>query len=68
MAKACGYQNVVVVDNFKDLDKALKVAQKADKLCLIEVKCSIGARDNLGRPNITPLKNKENFIEYVKTL
>ena len=34
----------------------------------IEVKCSIGARDDLGRPTTTALENKINFMEYLKTL
>ena len=68
LAKACGYQNITSADNFEELDKELEFAQKSDKLCLIEVKCSIGARDDLGRPTTTALENKENFMEYLKTL
>ena len=68
LAKACGYQNITSADNFEELDKELEFAKKSDKLCLIEVKCSIGARDDLGRPTTTALENKENFMEYLKTL
>ena len=39
-----------------------------NELSLIEVKCSIGARDDLGRPTTTALENKVNFMEYLKTL
>ena len=35
---------------------------------LIEVKCSIGARDDLGRPTTTALENKKNFMDYLDTL
>ncbi len=65
VAKACGYQSVKCVNNFKQLDKALQKAKNSDKLSLIEVKCSIGARDDLGRPTTTALKNKQDFMEYV---
>lgn len=68
IAKACGYPNAVSVMSFNDLDKALENAKKTDELSLIEVKCSIGARDDLGRPTTTALENKENFMEYLKTL
>ena len=68
IAKACGYPNAVSVDNFEDLDKELKSAKERNELSLIEVKCSIGARDDLGRPTTTALENKENFMEYLKTL
>ncbi len=68
IAKACGYPNAVCVDNFDDLDKELEMAKGRNELSLIEVKCSIGARDDLGRPTTTALENKQNFMEYLKTL
>lgn len=68
VAKACGYPNAVCVDNFEDLDRELEVAKRRNELSLIEVKCSIGARENLGRPTTTALENKQNFMEYLKDL
>ena len=68
IAKACGYPNAVCVDTFEDLDKELDAAKSRNELSMIEVKCSIGARDDLGRPTTTALENKENFMEYLKTL
>ena len=68
VAKACGYPYSVSVDTFEDLDKELADAKGRDELSLIEVKCSIGARDDLGRPTTTALENKVNFMEYLKTL
>ncbi len=66
IAKSCGYSYAVSVDNFDDLDKELKLAKSHDELCFIEIFCSIGARDDLGRPTTTALENKENFMEYLK--
>lgn len=68
IAKACGYPNAVCVDNFADLDKELEVAKSKNELSLIEVKCSIGARSDLGRPTTTALENKQGFMEYLKEL
>lgn len=68
IAKACGYPNAVCVDNFNDLDKELEEAKGRNELRLIEVKCSIGAREDLGRPTTTALENKQNFMEYLKKL
>ena len=68
IAKACGYPNAVSVDTFEDLDKELERAKAIDELCLIEVKCSIGAREDLGRPTTTALENKINFMDYVCNL
>ncbi len=66
IAKACGYPYAVSVDNFEDLDAELAKAKQAVMLSFIEVKCSIGAREDLGRPTTTALENKENFMEYLK--
>lgn len=66
IAKACGYPYAVCVDNFADLDMALEEAKARNELSFIEVKCSIGARENLGRPTTTALENKENFVEYLR--
>ena len=66
VAKACGYSYVVSVDNTDALDKELAAARERNELSLIEVKCAIGARDDLGRPTTTALENKVNFMENLK--
>lgn len=68
IALACGYPNAVCVDNFEDLDKELKAAKCRGELSLIEVKCSIGAREDLGRPTTTAIENKANFMRYISAL
>ena len=66
IAEGCGYPAVASVDCFEALDKALNEAKHDRKLSFIEVKCSIGARDDLGRPTTTAKENKENFMKYLK--
>lgn len=68
VARACGYPYAVCVDSFDALDAELKAAKERRELSLIEVKCSIGARDDLGRPTTTALENKERFMNYLKSL
>lgn len=68
VAKACGYPKAVKVSTYDELDAELQKAKNSNELCLIEAMCSIGARDDLGRPTTTALENKENFMEYLKTL
>ncbi len=65
VARACGYPNAVCVDSFDALDKELKAAKERNELSFIEVKCSIGARDDLGRPTTTAIENKQNFMGYL---
>ena len=66
IAKACGYSYAVSVDNFNNLDSELNKVKSLDALSFIEIKSSIGARDDLGRPTTTALENKENFMNFLK--
>lgn len=68
IAKACGYSYAVCVDNFEDLDKELETVKSLNRCSMIEVKCSIGARSDLGRPTTTALENKRNFMNYLNEL
>ena len=68
VAKACGYPYAVSVGNFKDLDIELQKAKERKALTLIEIKCAIGAREDLGRPTTTALENKVKFKKYLETL
>lgn len=65
VAKGCGYPNAVCVENEADLDAALAAAKQCGELTLIEVRCAIGARDDLGRPTLTAQENKRNFMGYL---
>ena len=68
IARACGYPYAVCVDTFEALDHALEEARARRVLCLIEVKCAIGARTDLGRPTTSARENKQNFMNYLRTL
>ena len=68
IAKACGYPNAISVNSFEELDKELEMAKARNELSLIEVKCSIGAREDLGRPTTTALENKQNFMKYLQSI
>lgn len=63
IAKGCGYPSAVSVGNFEDLDRALKQVKSSNELSLIEVKCAIGARADLGRPTTTARENKDQFVQ-----
>ena len=68
IAKACGYNYSVRVDDFDSLDGELLRAKQGKGLSFIEIECAIGARDDLGRPTTTARENKDNFMDYVSTL
>ena len=65
VALGCGYERAVRVENYADLDACLLQARSAQCLTLIEVKSSMGARADLGRPTTTAKENKENFMRML---
>lgn len=65
VAKACGYPNAVSVEDITELDQELRIAKMRRKLHMIDVKCAIGAREDLGRPTTTALENKHSFMEFL---
>lgn len=67
VARACGYKSVLSVNSQDELEQALKTAKLTNELVFIEVKSSIGARDDLGRPTTTPIENKESFENFLRS-
>lgn len=65
IAKACGYENAFCVSDWDNLNEALVYVKEQKGLSLIEIKCAIGAREDLGRPTTTAAENKKNFMEYL---
>lgn len=68
LASACGYPYSVCVSTYDDLDVELTRAKNRNELSFIEVRCSIGARENLGRPTTTAYENKNQFMRYINLL
>lgn len=65
IALGCGYEHAVRVENYADLDACLLQARDAKCLTFIEVKSSMGARADLGRPTTTAKENKESFMKML---
>ena len=66
LARACGYPKALSADNPEALERALEGTKASHELTFIEVKCALGARDNLGRPTTTPQENKTSFMENLE--
>lgn len=65
IGKACGYKESYSCNSRKELEiYAEKIANIAGPI-LLEIKVKKGAREDLGRPTITPISNKEIFMEYL---
>lgn len=66
IALSCGYKNSFYVDNLNQLKTILNEIKDKSGPIFIEVKSSIGSRDDLGRPTTTPIQNKEAFMRYLR--
>ena len=66
IAKACGYPFSVSVEDAESLDRELEKAAGRQDLSLIEVKCGLGARANLGRPTTSAAENKKAFMSRLE--
>lgn len=66
IAQGCGYCSAVSVSDEEALGTALQKAVTSSKLTFIEVKCGIGAREDLGRPTVSARENKDNFMKFLQ--
>ncbi len=66
IAKGCGYKEIYVCTDEENLRKCLREIREKSKLAFVEVRVKKGARDNLGRPTLSPIENKENFMNYIR--
>lgn len=66
VARAVGYPNVFSVDNKEDLLETLNCVGLMSGPILLEVRVKKGNRKDLGRPTVTPVRNKELFMNFLK--
>ena len=48
------------------LNEVLKTVNEMQGPVFLEVKVKKGARKDLGRPTITPIQNKDSFMDFLK--
>ena len=63
VALACGYRHALKATTREELDVALAQVTDLEGQVLLEARCAIGARNDLGRPTTTPIQNKEAFMK-----
>lgn len=68
IAEGCGYANVYQVSELEQLRNVLQTVKDTKKLSFIEIKTSLGARADLGRPTTTAEENKLGFMEYLSEI
>lgn len=66
VAKAVGYKMAVSTSNKQQVKDAIKDAATTGGPVFIEIKVRKGSRKDLGRPNTTPVQNKDAFMVFLK--
>lgn len=64
--KGLGYETVFQVETKKELEEKLEDFIICKGPALMEIKIHKGARDDLGRPDISSHKRKELFMDYLQ--
>lgn len=67
VARACGYTATRMVDNETDLIEGLQWLKQERGPTLLEIRVKVGARKDLGRPTRTPLENRMDFEENLRS-
>lgn len=67
IAKANGYADAFSAETKEEIEYKIKKIRKINGPVLLEIRISKGARKDLGRPTITPIKNKEDFMRFLAT-
>lgn len=68
IALGCGYHLAYSISDIETLDRILGRVKKTRQLTMIEIKSSIGSRENLGRPTTSTKENKIKFMEYLSRI
>jgi len=66
IASDCGYGYVAQASTEQEVLQHIRLAVKGKNSAFIEIKCRCGARTDLGRPDRTPLVNKQDFMKFLK--
>ena len=68
IAHGCGYKKIIRICSIKDINKKLHQAELSKELTFVEILSAIGSRSNLGRPTLSTIENKKNFMNYINNL
>ena len=66
IAKGFKYKEVFIADTKKSLKENIIKLINTDGPVMLEIKVNKGARENLGRPTLSPIENKNNFMNFLK--
>jgi len=65
IALGCGYKNAFEAKNQQEIEEGLCKLKECEGPSLLEIKCNLGHRKNLGRPTRKPIENKSCFMHFL---
>ena len=69
LSKSMNYKNYILANDEETLEKLIKkLSNNLENPTLFEIQVQTGSRSNLGRPTITPKKNKLNLMAKINEL
>lgn len=66
IAQACGYTRTSRVKDAAEIAREINRSYNTEGPVLIEIIARKGSRSDLGRPSSTPLRNREDFSDWLK--
>lgn len=66
IAKANGYSVILRATSYDELKTQLEILRESQGPALLEVCVNKGARPDLGRPTVSPIENKVNFMRFLR--
>ncbi|MCX6794952.1 MAG: phosphonopyruvate decarboxylase [Candidatus Falkowbacteria bacterium] len=66
LAQACGYKNIYLAETLEEIESKINLLKNSVGPSLLEIRINSSSRENLGRPNISPVDNKKDFIKFIR--
>ncbi len=66
IAKSFNYQNTFFATDKSSVENSLKAIKSLNGPILLEIRVNKGGRKELGRPTLSPIENKNNFMSFLK--
>jgi phosphonopyruvate decarboxylase len=68
LAQACGYKHIAELANAQKLEQTVQEYSKTTGSSIIIVQTNRKSRKDLGRPSISPINNKIQFMNFLKNI
>ncbi|MFC1559156.1 phosphonopyruvate decarboxylase [Gemmatimonadota bacterium] len=66
IARANGYGLVLRAESIGEIEEALDQILSSPGPSLLEIRVALGSRADLGRPTLTPIENRDNFMRFLQ--